>query len=131
MKFKKVNIATARIKGLKKEPYFLDNWFWGWEIVFSDFSTLGISNFLLDHALIIDVGDTEEEGKVTCNQIRENFKNSHIKNGDRIALLYESNGSIIAIGNLAEDSWIDVQDNFVKKTFKELNIIIISSLKVH
>ncbi len=41
-------------------------------------------------------------------------------------MIFEDDGTVIAIGNLGEDVWIDVTDHFVKKPFKDLNIVITS-----
>lgn len=126
MKFQEVNIATARIEGLKKAPYYFDHHcYFAWNIMFSDTSTLGFTNLPF-----IKVGDTEEEGVVFCNQLKENFKQANIHDGDKVAVLYEANGHVRAIGCIGQDSWIDAEDKFVKKTFEELNIVI-TSLKVH
>ena len=110
MKFQKVNIATARIKGLKKPPYYFDHHcYYAWDI---------------------KVGNTEEEGEVFCNQFKENFNEAHIYDGDKVAVIFGDDGRVLAIGNTGEDAWIDTTDKFVKKTFAELNIVI-TSLKVY
>lgn len=85
---------------------------------------------LFNNIPCIKVGDTEEEGVAFCNQLKENFKQANIYDGDKVAILFGANGSVRAIGRAGQDSWIDVTDKFVKKTFKELNIVI-TSLKVH
>lgn len=76
------------------------------------------------------MGDTEEEGEKCCNQLKENFKEANIFEGNEVAVIFEDDGTVIAIGNLGEDVWIDVTDHFVKKPFKDLNIVI-TSLKVY
>ena len=78
----------------------------------------------------IKVGNTEEEGKVFCNQLKENFNKAHIYDGDKVAVIFGDDGRVLAIGNTGEDSWIDATDKFAKKTFAELNIVI-TSLKVY
>lgn len=126
MKFQKVNIATARIKGLEKPPYYFDHkCYYAWEIMFKDNSTLFFNNLSF-----IKVGNTEEEGEIFCNQIKENFKEAHIYDGDKVAVIFRNDGCVLAIGNTGEDAWIDTTDKFVKKTFAELNIVI-TSLKVY
>ncbi len=126
MNFQEVNIATARIEGLKKSPYYFNHQcYWSWDIIFFDTSTLTFNNLPF-----IKVGDTEEEGVSFCNQLKENFKQANIYDGDKVAVLFEANGDIRAISSIGQDSWIDVTDKFVNKTFKELNIVI-TSLKVH
>lgn len=125
MKFQEVNIATARIEGLTTSPYDYDrNCNWEWHIFFSDASTR------FKNLVFIHVGYTEEEAVDFCNQLKENFNQANIYDGDKVAILFETNGRVRAIGSLGQDSWIDVEDKFVKKTFKELNIVI-TSLKVH
>ena len=126
MKFHEVSIATARIEGLTKPPYYFEHHcYWAWKIMFSDTSTLGFRNLKF-----IRLGKTEEEGEFLCNQIKENFKQAHINDGDKVAILFESNGRVRAIGRIGWDLWIDVKDKFAKKTFEELNIVI-TSLKVY
>ena len=66
MKFQRVNIATARIKGLKNSPYYFEpRCYYAWDIMFEDTSTLFFNNLPF-----IKVGNTEEEGKVFCNQLK-------------------------------------------------------------
>ena len=122
MKFQEINIATARIEGLTKSPYYFDHHcYYAWDIMFSDTSTSSFHNLPF-----IKVGDTEEEGNTFCNQLKKNFEDAHIYEGSKVAVIFRNDGFIIAIGNLGEDSWIDVTAKFVKKTFEDLNIVITS-----
>ncbi len=125
MKLQEVNIATARIEGLSKPPYLFKPHYWAWDIMFFDTSTI-----MFEQLPFINVGYTEEKGVIFCNQIKANFDQANIYDGDKVAILYMKNGAVRAIGKIGHDSWIDVADNFVNKTFKELDISI-SSLKVH
>lgn len=126
MKFQKVNIATARIKGLKKPPYYFNHRsYYAWDIMFEDTSTL-----LFNNIPFIYVGNTEEEAEIFCNQLKENFKEAHIYDGEKVAVIFGDNGRVLAIGNTGTDEWIDTTDKFIKKTFAELNIII-TSLEVY
>lgn len=126
MKFQKVNIATARIEGLTKPSYYFEpHCYYAWDLMFSDTSTLMFHNLSF-----IKVGYTEEEGEIFCNQLKENFKEAHIYDGDKVAVIFGNDGCVLAIGNTGEDAWIDTTDKFVKKTFAELNIVI-TSLKVY
>lgn len=126
MKCQEINIATARIEGLTEQPRYFDHrCYYVWSITFSKTSTLKFN-----HLPLIRVGETEEEGKKICNQFKENFKEAHIHEGDMVAVLFGNDNSVIAIGKLGEDLWVDATDNFVNKTFGELNIVI-TSLKVH
>ena len=121
MKFQKVNIATARIEGLTKPPYYFDHHcYYAWDIMFQDTSTFAFHNIPF-----IKVGDTEEEGEIFCNKLKENFNEAH-----KVAVIFGDDGRVVAIGNTGEDAWIDTTDKFVKKTFAELNIVI-TSLKVY
>jgi len=126
MECQELNIATARIEGLTKPPYYFDHrCYYAWSISFSN-----TSNIFFRNLSFIKAGDTEEEAKTFCNMLKENFNEAHIHEGDKIAVIFKDDGSIIAIGSLGKDLWIDVTDNFVKKTFKELNIVV-TSLKVY
>ena len=67
MKFQNVNIATAQIEGLAKSPYYFEHHcYYAWDIMFRNSSTLIFNNIPF-----IKVGDTEEEGNIFCNQIKE------------------------------------------------------------
>lgn len=126
MKFEKLNIATARINGLTNSPYYHSHLcFYAWDITFSDTSTS-----LFFNLPYIKVGDTEEEGEIFCNQLKKNFEEAHIYEGDKVAIIFGENGIVKAIGRLGADLWIDTNDKFVKKTFAELNIVI-TSLEVY
>lgn len=93
--------------------------------MFEDTSTFSFRNLPF-----IKVGDTKEEGEIFCNQLKENFKEAHIYDGDKVAVIFGDDGCVLAIGSMGEDAWIDTTDKFVKKTFAELNIVI-KSLKVY
>ena len=119
MKCQEINIATARIKELTKMRYYSNHrYFYTWSITFSHPSTLIFNNLPF-----IKVGDTEVEGEIF-------FKEAHIYEGNKVAVIFGNDGNIIAIGNFGEDLWIDATDKLVKKTFKELNIVV-TSLKVY
>lgn len=84
MKFQEVNIATARIKGLEKPPYYFEHHcYYVWDIMFEDTSTFSFRNLPF-----IKVGDTKEEGEIFCNQLKENFKEAHIYDGDKVAVIF-------------------------------------------
>ena len=125
MKFKRVSIATARIEGLAKPPYYFKHGYYAWDILFHDSSTVSLCDLPY-----IKVGDTEEEGNLFYDQLKKNFNEAHINDGDKVAVILEDDafdeGLVLAIGNIGENAWIDVTDKFVKKTFAELNIIPIS-----
>ena len=121
-----LNIATARIKGLEKHPYrFEHSCYYAWSIMFEDTSTLFFSNLP-----VIKVGNTEEEGEEFYYQIKENFKEAHINEGDKVAIIFEDDGHILAIGSTKKDAWIDTTDNYAKKSFTELNMVI-TSLRIY
>lgn len=126
MKFREINIATAEIEGLAKPPYYFEHHcYYAWGITFNKPSTLIFRNLPY-----IPLGNTEEEAEIRCKEIKAVFKNANIHNGDKVAILFDDIGEIIAIGRVAKDVWIDVRDNFTKKTFAQLNIVI-TSLKVN
>ena len=103
MRFKEVGISTARIKGLKEEPYWFEHHcFWAWGINFEEASYLGFLNLST-----IYLDEEEEKAEDVCNKF-----------------------NIMAIGRIGADKWVDVKDKFVCKTFKDLNIII-AALKIH
>lgn len=74
MKFQKINIATARIKGLEDPPYYFESkCYYAWDIMFKDTSTLLFANLPC-----IKVGNTIEESEIFCNELKENFKKGQI-----------------------------------------------------
>ena len=113
-----LNIATAKIHGLERESfYFEEKCCYAFRIMFYSTSTLLFGN--LPH---IVAGETKEEAEKFCNQLKENFKKVGIhERGDGV-ICFESDGSVIAIGKRGVDLWIDVNDNFTCKTFKELKL---------
>lgn len=122
----KVSIATTRIKGLNRSPYYFKRCdFYAVDILFTESSTL-----FFDNLPFIKVGDTREEAKTFWSKLRKNFSEAHIYDGDKVAVIFDKNSHVVAIGNIGEDTWIDVTDEFSKKTFAELNITI-TSLKVY
>lgn len=121
-----VSIATARINGLNKSPYyFKEGEFYAVNITFTDSSTL-----LFDNMPYINVGNTREEANTFWSKMKKNFSDAHIHNYDKVAVIFDKYFHVVAIGNTGEDVWIDVADRFSKKTFRELNITI-RSLKVY
>ncbi len=118
---KKVCIANAKINGLAKSPYFFEpRVYYVWDITFSKTSTL-----LFYNLPFIYMGNTYEEAEVFCNQVKQNFADAHIQNGDMVKVMYQKNGSVKAIGSMKTDIWIDVDDKFSKKTLEELNVIVL------
>ena len=122
MDFLRVSIATARIKGLNKSPYYFQHrGYYAWDIMFEETSTLLFSNIPF-----IKVGDTEEEAERICNQLKENFVEARIHDGEKVAVIFGEDFHVMAIGCIGEDMWIDTRDKFTKKTFAELNVVITS-----
>ena len=120
MKYEGINVGTGRIKGLTNSPYYFEPFcFYVWSITFSDTSTM-----MFDNMPYIKVGETEEEANHFCNQIKSNFKKAGISEKDRVSVLYENDGSVIAIGKKSSDSWIDCTDKFAIKSIEDLGIVI-------
>lgn len=123
--FKNLNIATAKIRGLNSSPYYFESkCYWAWEIQWEDCSSCFLSSLPF-----LKMGDTEDEAQLFCNTVKRNFHSAGIYEGSKIVILFSNNGTVIAIGRVGQDIWIDINDKFRKKTFKELNIKV-STLKV-
>lgn len=126
MQFEKIGIVTARIHGLNKPCYYFEaKCFWAFDIMFSGLHTL---SFNLPFIYLSE--DSEEEANQTLEELKKNFSDAGISDGNLVAILVGDNGDVRAIGAMGCDMWIDVKDKFVPKTFKELDIII-TSLSVH
>lgn len=120
MEPEKIGIATAQINGLAEAPYYFDEkCYFAWDIMFTEPSTIFLNNIPF-----INVGRDEEQAEALCNQIKENFKEALISDGDKVALIINSrSGKVRAISSIGKDYWIDVKDNFKVKTFNELNLV--------
>ena len=126
MEFRKVNMATARIRGLKKGPYYFEHHcYYAWDIKFDDASTLWVN-----HISFIPMGDSMEEAEREYKRVVGIFGRARIQEKDKVALLFADPGNVLAIGKIGDDVWIDVRDHFTRKPFKDL-IIVIKSLMVY
>ena len=127
MKFRRIVIATAEIKGIDKDPYFFDHHcYYAWSLMFENPSNL--MAFL--NKPVIYLSHEEEEANKVCAEFKNAFKEANIHEGDRVVLICNTKGNILAIGATYSDKWVDVyQDKFTVKTFKELKLNV-SSLKV-
>ena len=72
----------------------------------------------------------EETTDSIYNFILSNLEQVNIHDGDKVAVIFDEEGNILALGKMKEDVWLDVTDDFKKKSFAELNIDI-TSLKVY
>lgn len=121
MKLQKISIATARIKLTNDIVSNSSGNYYTWKIDFSEKVT---------GKILIKAGEIYEDALDYCNQIKKIFEQAQIDDGDKVAIIFNEKGNIRAISRIREDSWIDVKDNFVQKTFKGLNIKI-GHLKVY
>ena len=116
-------IATAKIKGLDTPPSYWDHHCdYVWSITFEEPSTF------VGNLAFIELGNTLEEAMDNYFLFKDNFDRALICEGDKVSILFAN--SILAIGCIGEDSWIDVRDKFSLKTFKEFKIKI-DSLNVY
>lgn len=126
MKFKTVSIATAKIKGIDERPYYSDHFCWYvWDINFSDPSTLFVKNLTF-----IKCANTKGYARVVWKKFKENFNTAGIHDGDKVAVMSDYAGDVMAIGRIGADVWIDVRDKFKIKKFADFNIVV-RSLIVH
>lgn len=114
-----IGIATATIRGLNDDPYYFDaKCFWAWDIMLENPSNLfGVDNipFIYLHE------DSKKEAIKLCKEIKANFEKAGIFEGKRVALILKGTHAK-AIGSLGGDLWIDTENKFVVKTFKELDL---------
>lgn len=127
MRARKIQVAYATINGVTSEPYWFEHKsYFVWDIIFSKSSCT-----LFSDLPYIKVGDTWEEAHKFCVQLKKQFARAKIADGDKVTVLFGNDGHPIAIGSTRKkDSWVDVRDNFTKKSFKELNILV-TSLEMH
>ena len=122
----KINIGTARIRGLTKPFYYFEHrCCYAWDITFKETSTL-----LFNNLAFIPVGKTEKEAAFKQHQYLEKFEQANIHDRDRIVVIFDDEGTVIAIGKPGNNVWLDVSDGFITKTFEELKIAV-TELKVY
>lgn len=127
MKFRRIVIATAEIKGIDKDPYYFEHHcYWAWSLMFENPSNLLSFNNMPVIALSCD----EDEAREICDTWKKAFEKANIHEGDKVVLICNTKGEILAIGATYSDIWVDVyQNKFTVKTFKELKLNV-SSLRV-
>ncbi len=114
-----IGITSATIRGLKKDPYYLNyRCYWAWDIRFEEQPF-----FTFTSLCWLYMGETEAEAKETCRKLRNIFNRVRIFDGDKVGVIYDNNG-VIAIGKNRTDCWVHVRDKYKVKSFKELNIDI-------
>lgn len=118
MKLPEIGIVTATIKGLNEDPYYFDaKCFWSWNIILENPSDLFVHN--LPYIYLHE--DSEKEAIKACKKLKANFKKAGIFDGNHVAIITKGCYPK-AIARLGGDSWIDVENKFVVKTFKELDL---------
>ena len=120
MKINNINIATAEISHLSIRPtYFSHRCFYFWTIVFQHSSSPAF-----DHSIIINAGDSQEKADIFWKSCLKIFEDFHIFDGDRVWLVFNGGGQVIAVTTMNQDDnkWLDLTTNpFSQKTFDELN----------
>ena len=117
-----IYITTSRIYGIDAEPEYLEaQCVYLWHITFSNSSCPA---YLFRHTCLYKTGNEEEESHVFCRQLKASFREAGIFEGDRVVVIFNEEGRVIAVGRRGEDKYVDVSDMFFVKTFKELNLSI-------
>ncbi len=124
MKFKRIVIATAKIEGVEKEPYWFDHHcYWAWSLRFTEASNI----FAFYNKPVITLSKDKDEAWKICDKWKKAFKKADIHEGDTVALICNTKRDILAIGSLSRDCWVDVYQNiFTVKKFKDLKINVSS-----
>ncbi len=118
--YQEINIATARISIQNMIFCEQTNKYFAWTICnFTYYSHHSYKTQIIKQV----VGNNAEKCKFYCDKFKETFEQVHIHSGDKVAVMFNENGHIIAIGAIGKDSWIDMRSGLSKKSFKELNII--------
>ncbi len=117
MESKRISIGTARIEGLTYEPHYdeAQHHFY-WKFSFHDSSML----FYQDISFIC-IGDDRDAAKGHFAIVCELFRTANIYEGDKVAVISDDNGKVLAIAGIGEEKWIDVRD-YRLKLFKNLDI---------
>ena len=120
MKFANLEISKAKIHGLSDNVYYeKEHLFYCWDITLDDH----LSGFL--NLSQIYMGKDYKEAALLKKEIEGRFKSIDIEDNSEVITLSEK-GELIAIGKSGNDSWIDINNHFRLKPFKELNIVPIS-----
>lgn len=118
MKTKSLNIATAQIYGIEENPsWFEHRCFFAWYLHFTM-----PSYYRLEPVLVLNVGKTFDEVKSFFPTFRNKMRQIQIEEGQMVGVIFENDGHIRAFAATGSNYWVDVQDQFKIKTFKELGI---------
>ena len=113
---KRITIGTSRIEGLTYEPHYdEENHYFYWKFTFTDSSML-----LYQDLSFVCIGDDREAAKGHYAEVCEKLRACDIREGEKVAVLSEDDGKVIAIAGIGEETWIDVKDWYTLKSFKDL-----------
>lgn len=122
----RAGMTTARICGLKGSIYYhrrLSRYVWN--VTFEGAATS------IQKYWIMEAGkdDEEEEVKKYQEEITKKLGELEIFNGNKVAILFDSQGEVFAIASLGKDKWVSIKyGNFVIRSFGDFNV---TSLKVY
>lgn len=117
-------ITTARICGLNGNAhYYKEKGVYTWNVGFADAATS------IQKYWILKAGNTEAEVKKYQKKITKKLAEFQIFNGNKVALLFDDTGTVLAIAPIGQDVWFSIKDEkMVKKSFDDYKI---TSLKVY
>ena len=114
-----IHITRATIHGLNAEPeYIKEKNFYSWSLTFTNTTA---SFFNLAH---IYLDKKQQHAEHTKSEFKARFTKANIFEGSRVAVIIDDSGNILAIANNNSPHWIDVNDKFKPKLFKDLNLSI-------
>lgn len=126
MKARSMNVALGKIRGLDRPKYYCkEKGRYHWWLHFTDTTTSRFHNLAG-----IYLSEDEDEAEKVLQQFKKNFKAVGIKEDMEVIVLFEDDNFVYAIGLPERDLWIDVNDQFIVKTFGELDVLA-TSLKMY
>ena len=112
-----IHIAVATIHGVDDAiEYIKEKDFYSWSLTFTNTTA---SFFNLAH---IYLGKEYDVAECIKADFKERFTRAKIFDGNRVAVIFDDSGNILAIGAINSQLWIDTNNKFTTKRFKDLNL---------
>ena len=122
MTIEKIGITKARIKGLSYEARVFVS---GHKVCMKIRLLTDTTTAPFMELPYVRLGKTGKDSEQHRYEIFQRFNSLGIRDGDDVAVLFrEQDGSVLAIGAVGANQWLDVYDDFAIREFAELNIIV-------
>lgn len=125
-KYQELNIATGYIRGVNVHPKVDPEYFTHKQIIYVWSLNFEKTSTNVNNIRVALNTHFKEDAERFYQKVKENFEKANVRENDRVIIIFANDGSIVAIGNRGQDKWIDVNDEFRVKSFKEFKITVTS-----